>query len=332
MAAPVASFYSSIGIRINPQDLRRIDATFKRLETRLRNLSKGVTLNISNITINEGMLARRLRASFNRAQRMDGGLRVNLDKFNVNNARLRSAVNTALYGRSGRTGASQGIRLDRFQVSQRELNSTLRTAYTAASAIPMRINRFSIDRAALQSSMSMASAGVAARTGAAGRGNTIINNYYRSSTNAVAGGRGSGYRGDGVFGDARNLMYAGGGAGFIARSGFGALPFLGGVYGIGALNRANQEIFTTPLTTQAVVQSYGYSEQAGVDTFNWLRGQAQEIGFSYMDAAPDFNQMMSNALGAGLGIEDTQTLFKGFNEYQTAMSVTPYRRKLVNNA
>ena len=129
-----------------------------------------------------------------------------------------------------------------------------------------------------------------------------------------------------------NFLHAGGAGGALARYGVASLPFVGGVYGLGSLNTANQELISGQLTTQAVLAAKGYSTQQGVDANKWLFGLANDVGFSYMDALPDYNQFLSNSLGAGLGVEQSQDIFKGFSEYQTAMGVTPARRKLVQNA
>ena len=127
-------------------------------------------------------------------------------------------------------------------------------------------------------------------------------------------------------------LRAGGGAGALARYGLASLPFIGGAYGLSSLNTANQELISGQLTTQAVLAAKGYSTQQGVDANKWLFGLANNVGFNYMEALPDYNQFLSNSLGAGLGVEQSQDIFKGFSEYQTAMGVTPARRKLVQNA
>jgi len=129
-----------------------------------------------------------------------------------------------------------------------------------------------------------------------------------------------------------NFLHAGGAGGALARYGVASLPFVGGVYGLGSLNTANQELISGQLTTQAVLAAKGYSTQQGVDANKWLFGLANDVGFNYMEALPDYNQFLSNSLGAGLGVEQSQDIFKGFSEYQTAMGVTPARRKLVQNA
>lgn len=269
MSTPVAEFYSSFGINVRVNDLKKVDRYLGLAERKLRRFQERTAKNLT----------------------------LNLSKFAVNQRALRASLGNAL---------DRATKQVTFEISQFAVNDrNLRAALTRASR---RVGR---DGGRFQG-------------GLGGMGNTtIVNNYY-----SRAGGRTAA----GIFGDGRNLLYAGGSAGLIARQGIGAVPLIGGAYGLSRLNRAHQEVFVAPLTTQAVVQAQGYTEQEGIEAFDWLRGQAQEIGFSYMDAAPDFNQIMSNALGAGLNIDSTQDIFKGFNEYQTAMGITPYRRKLINNA
>lgn len=129
-----------------------------------------------------------------------------------------------------------------------------------------------------------------------------------------------------------NYLRAGGASGAFMRYGVGSLPFIGGAYGFSTLNRANQEAQVTRLTTQAVLQGQGYTEREGVEAFDWLRNLADDIGFSYMDAAQDYNQFLANSLGAGVDVQTSQGIFQGLSEYQTAMGTTSYRRKLINNA
>lgn len=153
----------------------------------------------------------------------------------------------------------------------------------------------------------------------------------RGSGPIGGGGGPSRGRSDASFSRA-NFLHAGGAGGALARYGLASLPFVGGVYGLGSLNTANQELISGQLTTQAVLAAKGYSTQQGVDANKWLFGLANNVGFNYMEALPDYNQFLSNSLGAGLGVEQSQEIFQGFSEYQTAMGVTPARRKLVQNA
>lgn len=146
--------------------------------------------------------------------------------------------------------------------------------------------------------------------------------------NRVGGSGGNG-NGRGV---GRPASMFGGAAGGMM-GGFQGL--VGGVaagYGLASLNRQNQDIIGARLTTQAVMESTGYGAAAGDPAFDWLKGQAQRLGFSYMDSAQDYNSFLANSLGAGNSLESAQDVFKGFSEYGRAMHLSPYRTKLVMNA
>lgn len=263
---PVADFYSSFGINVRTNDIRKVDRYLGLVERKLRRFQERTSKNLS----------------------------LNFSRFSLSQSALRASLGAAL----DRASKSVTFEISQFAVNDRNMRAALLRS-------SRRVGR----------EVGQMQGGIRGTT-------TIVNNY--------SGGLGR--RSAGIMGDGRNLLYAGGSAGLIARQGIGAVPLIGGAYGLSRLNRAHQEIFVAPLTTQAVVQAQGYSEQAGIETFDWLKRQANLIGFSYMDAASDFNQILSNALGAGLDTEGTQDIFKGFNEYQTAMGVTPYRRKLINNA
>lgn len=102
--------------------------------------------------------------------------------------------------------------------------------------------------------------------------------------------------------------------------------------GVGAMNQANQELISTQLTTQAVIEAQGGTPATGRRAFDWLRGESYRLGFSYMDQAQDYNSFLANALGAGQSLSGAQGIYQGFAEYQRAMGINPARQKLVMSA
>lgn len=107
------------------------------------------------------------------------------------------------------------------------------------------------------------------------------------------------------------------GAGLYGPLGYGALALAGGGYGLGALNRRNQEVVSAQLQTAAVAQQAtgdSYTPQVGVQSFQWLRNQAQETGFNYLEAVPNYNKLVSGIVGAGGTLQQGQGIFKGFSE------------------
>lgn len=96
--------------------------------------------------------------------------------------------------------------------------------------------------------------------------------------------------------------------------GYGSLGLFGGAYGLGALNRRNQEVVSAQLQAQAVVQQAGGTAEQGQQSFEFLRQQAQRVGFNYLDASPDYNKLLSGLTGAGFSIQQGQQVYTGFAE------------------
>jgi hypothetical protein len=117
----------------------------------------------------------------------------------------------------------------------------------------------------------------------------------------------------------RDLIPAGvaaGGIGGIAARGYApAIALAGGAYGLGALNKRNQEVVAAQMQTQAVVQQFGGTKEQGSESFEWLKGQADRIGFNYLDATGDYNRLVSGLMGTGGTLEGSQDVFKGFSEF-----------------
>lgn len=88
---------------------------------------------------------------------------------------------------------------------------------------------------------------------------------------------------------------------------------LGG-YGLSELNQKNQQVVSAQLQSQAVVQQAGGTVQEGTQSFEWLKNQANRVGFNYLDASGDYNKLLSGLTGAGMSVEQGQGVFKGFSE------------------
>lgn len=204
------------------------------------------------------------------------------------------------------------FKIGKFDVNQQELNRTMRRAFELTSArTAFNLDNFRVDQNALNRSVAAA----LRRATAAANGNVRVN--------------ATGTPGDRLTG--RHAVAAGGVGGIAARAYGPALALGLGGYGLARTNRLNQEVISAQLTTQAVTEAAGLQGQ-GPATFNWLRQQGNRIGFSYMDQAQDYNNFLSNSLGAGQSMQQTQDIYLGFAEYQRAMGITPARQKLVMNA
>lgn len=233
----IASYWASLGFRVDQKEIRKVDSQLNKIEHRLKKFSS------------------KLDRSLN--------IKFNIENFDVSQKKLSLALGNALDFASSRLF----FQIDNFDINQNKLNQQMAAATARASR----------------------SAKVRVDTDTTGRdiGDTI--------------------RG-------RHIAAAGGIGGLTARMYTPAIGLALGGYGLGALNRRNQEVVSAQLMTQAVVQQAGGSQAQGVQSFDWLRGQANRIGFNYLEAAPDFNKLLSGLTGAGMTIGQGQDVFQGFAE------------------
>lgn len=301
----IAEYYAKVGFKTDQKSVRALDAYLASVEKRMAAMQSKM---MSSLTFQSRPMTRALRD------------------------RLDEVANKVTF------------QIKKFDVSRKSLRESIQQAFTATSdRVPFRVSKFIVDRVRLQRALMLAS------------------RDFTVNMNPNVSGRGNGPR---VYGTDRadlerlrhsqrmeleRLRQQGSlarSAGFGAAAGtglagshFGRLPgILGGGYlasmglrGIGSLNQANQELISTQLTTQAVVESYGLEGQ-GPEAFRWLQRLGNNLGFSYMDQAQDYNSFLANALGAGQSLGGAQGIYKGFAEYQRAMGITPARQKLVMSA
>tara|TARA_Y100000114_G_C11764120_1_gene332382 strand:- start:58751 stop:60673 length:1923 start_codon:yes stop_codon:yes gene_type:complete len=213
-------------------------------------------------------------------------------------------------------GVDNGMRLKidlkNFDVDERKLRMTLGNAFDRISqGLVFQINKFAVNERNLRASMLRAARRV---------GDIPVNANVRDI--------------GGV--NHRTALGAGGIAGMTSSLYYGAMrpAFVAGaaMYGLGRVNRMNQEVVSAQLQTQAVAQAYGGTAAQGEANFNWLREQADRVGFSYMDASSDFNMLTSNLLGTGATNEEARQVFMGFSEYGRVNKLSNARQNLVFNA
>ena len=231
----ISKYFASLGIEVDKSSVKKVDKALDHVENRLRKL---------------GTFANK-------------PIVLNLDKFDVDQKKLNSALGNALDMASNRLV----FQIDRFDVNQTALNRSVGSAMLRASATnPLNVN----SRGAGGSVRGSATAG------------------------AVAGGVG-GLRGmPNLFGPALALG-------------------LGG-YGLSNLNQRNQQVVSAQLQTSAVVQQAGGSAQQGADSFQYLRSEANRVGFNFLDASGDYNKLISGLTGSGVGLKESQKVFSGFAE------------------
>lgn len=118
-----------------------------------------------------------------------------------------------------------------------------------------------------------------------------------------------------------NFLHAGGAAGALSRYGMEALPFIGGAMGMAALNRRNQEIISANFGAKAIL-----GEQGGAQGMEWLKSEADRIGFNWLDMAPEFTGFMG-AASPLMGKDASLNTFKAFNEFAATRHAPAIARK-----
>ena len=102
--------------------------------------------------------------------------------------------------------------------------------------------------------------------------------------------------------------------GGVARLYGPALALAFGGYGLAQLNKRNQQVVSAQLQSSAVVQQAGGTVEQGAESFQYLRKEANRIGFNYLDASQDYNKLISGLTGSGVSVKESQKVFRGFAE------------------
>lgn len=214
---------------------------------------------------------------------------------------------------------SISLDVNKFDVDQKKLNFVLGNALDRSSdKLVFQIQKFDVDqsklnilvKSSIHKATSLASAGINIQPHMQPMPRVTGGRVVR---NAGVGGRAIENR------LAQSVVYGGGLAGVTSRLPFAApaLGLIGGGYGLAQLNERNQQVVAAQLQTQAVVQQAmgaNFTPQAGTNAFEFLRAQGNRVGFNYLEAAPDFNKLISGLTGAGMTVEQSQDVFKGFSE------------------
>ena len=210
--------------------------------------------------------------------------------------RALNSIENRLKAFQRRLNSALNLDINRFTVDQRRLNIALGNALDIASTRNVfQVSRFNIDQLALnrQLTRSLAEASRVAAAAVNIRPNATGSVARAAATGAAFGGFG------------------------LGRLGTAGLALIGGGYGLSALNRRNQEVVSAQLQSQAVVQQAlgdDYTPEQGQASFQYLRQQAQRVGFNYLDASPDYNKLLSGLTGAGFSIQQGQQVYTGFAE------------------
>lgn len=220
--------------------------------------------------------------------------------------------------------SSMAINLVKFNVNQKALNIAMGNALDLASRQTVfQVSRFSVDQAHLNRALGAALNTASVHAGRVRLRPNVSPSGSGRATPSIRTGNGRHVVAGGV---ARGL------AGGLSRLYGPALALGLGGYGLGALNNRNQEVVAAQLQSSAVSQAFGGTAEQGAENFAFLRNLGNKVGFNYLKAAPDFNNLLSNILGAGGTQQQGQQIFKGFAEYGRVNKLSAARQNLVFNA
>lgn len=206
--------------------------------------------------------------------RFDSQLKILENKMKASGERMRQFFN---------------LNLTKFSVNQTAMNRVIGGALDIASqSTVFRIERFVVDQSRLNAALGSA----------------------MSRTNTVANVRQNGA----PVGTRRAAAVGGLIGGGVSRFYGPALALGLGGYGLGALNKRNQEVVSAQLQSSAVVQQAGGTAAQGSESFQYLRSEGQRIGFNYLDASGDYNKLISGLTGSGISVKESQKVFSGFAE------------------
>jgi len=208
--------------------------------------------------------------------------------------------------------------ISKFSIDQKKLNIKLGNALDIASARTVfEVSNFVVDQRRLNMSMTTAMRRAAQVAEQSVRVRPDVDSRIADRSRGISG---------------RSAIGVGVSGGLAARMYGPAIAIGMGGYGLSQVMKANEAVVAARLQTQAVSQAYGGTAQQGNENFEWLKSQADRVGFSWVDTVGDFNTLTSNLVGAGQTTEDARTVFKGFAEYGRVNKLSDARQQLVFSA
>lgn len=170
------------------------------------------------------------------------------------------------------------FRIGKFSVDQKKLQFTLGNALDQASdKVVFEISRFAVHDRNLRAAMMRA-------------GRRMNQGTVATQAQQQTSGGGVNPRATRTDYNRSNYLHAGGAAGAFMRYGAGSLPLIGGMYGVGALNRANQELVSTEIASGAI-----FGDRAN-QAKSWLERHADYVGYNYLETMPIFSSFMASSM------------------------------------
>jgi len=297
----VAQYYASVGIQTDPKSLAGVTSYLGKLEKQIAGfqarISRQKALQL-RLGIDSSDLARKLQLAVNKATSLRTGnaVSIKLNSFSVSQRALRTAIANAL-PKSGMQGSIPvGLRVSGASLSL--MRSQIKAALEG-TAINPRIN------ARVNASVRGGARNTTGGGGYAGRNSTAF--------------WGSADRGGRSHNPWHNPMMIGGGFGAALRFGAFSLPFVGGVYGLNAMNRfaSEQVAQNTALDMVSDMSTLGVT---GDQNRAFLRKLAQETGKTSMGMTPIYTQMLAASQGTELESKMPK-MFSGIMKYASTMGL-----------
>ena len=188
------------------------------------------------------------------------------------------------------------FRIGKFSVDQKKLQSTLGNALDRASdKVVFEISRFAVHDRNLRAAMLRA-------------GRRMNQGTVATQSQQQTAGNGGNPRANRTDYSRSNYLHAGGAAGAFMRYGAGSLPLIGGMYGMGALNRANQELVSTEIASGAIFGN------KSAEAKKWLERHADYVGYNYLETMPIFSSFMASSMPL-MGYDTSLGVFESLAEF-----------------
>lgn len=227
-------------------------------------------------------------------------------------------------------------------IDQKKLELVIGTALEVASnRVTFEISRFSVNDRNLQAALLKSSRNLGASAQVSkGGGITPLSSAEWTSRRRVTQeeasirhlravelanlrnqGKGSIGAGLGVRPSSGGRGFGGIGLGLMGPVGMAGLALAAGGYGMAQANKKNQQIVSAELGNNAVVGATN-----GPKSFEWLKQQGNELGFNWLEQAPEFTGFLGSATPL-LGYDKSLETYQAFNEFATTRHADPVARK-----
>lgn len=307
----ISRYFASLGFRIDRKSVRQVDRTLRDVENRITKFGRRVDQSL-NIGFTKSLFGKNFSRQL---KQFSSANRLMINNFQVD----QMALNRSLLRSFQVASLATPFEIRNFNVNQLALNRAIGRALDVSSlATTYSLERFNIDQFALNRQMTRA---LQIASLAASRATNLNPNIRGGADGRLARGLTGGH-----------AATAGGIGGLAARGYLPLLALAGGGYGLAQTNKRNQEVVSAQLQSQAVVQQAGGTAEQGVASFDWLRGQGERIGFNYLQASGDYNNLLSGLTGAGMSVEQGQGVYKGFAELSRVNKLDAARQQRVFRA